>query len=103
MSEQTPHISELLTELWPQYMDEDMYQIVNGAIPETTALLDLQWDHSTYACSIQISRSEADVRPFNPYSIVHREQDRRQGGSSSSGQASHSYDAGAWWPKSGLF
>lgn len=46
MSEQVPAVSSLVAELFPQYMDPDLYQIVNGAIPETTALLDLKWDHS---------------------------------------------------------
>ncbi len=46
MSELTPTISGLVAELFPKYMDQDLYRIVNGGVPETTALLDLQWDHS---------------------------------------------------------
>ncbi len=46
MSELTPSVSGLVAELLPQYMDPDRFAIVNGAIPETTKLLELQWDHS---------------------------------------------------------
>ncbi|KAG8992632.1 hypothetical protein FRB94_011418 [Tulasnella sp. JGI-2019a] len=51
MSELTPTISGLITELWPKYMDTQFTQIVNGGIPETTALLDLQWDHIVFTGS----------------------------------------------------
>jgi acyl-CoA reductase-like NAD-dependent aldehyde dehydrogenase len=35
-SEVSPAVSALLAELIPQYVDKDVLQIVNGAIPETT-------------------------------------------------------------------
>ena len=46
MSEMTPTISSLVAELWPKYMDTDLFAIVNGGIPETSTLLDLKWAHS---------------------------------------------------------
>lgn len=46
MSEMAPAVCALVNELWPKYMDTTVYQLVNGAIPETTELLALQWDHS---------------------------------------------------------
>lgn len=46
MSELSPAVCGLLNELWPKYLDTSVYQLVNGAIPETTKLLELQWDHS---------------------------------------------------------
>ncbi|KAG8862640.1 hypothetical protein FRB96_001199 [Tulasnella sp. 330] len=56
MSELTPNISSLLTDLWPKYMDIEYTQIVNGAIPETTALLDLQWDHILFTGSSTVGK-----------------------------------------------
>lgn len=35
-SEITPATSALLTELIPQYLDNTVYSVINGAIPETT-------------------------------------------------------------------
>jgi aldehyde dehydrogenase (NAD+) len=48
MSEMTPSISSLVAELFPQYLDPDLYAIVNGGIPETTAILALKWAHSKF-------------------------------------------------------
>ncbi|KAK7014195.1 aldehyde dehydrogenase [Favolaschia claudopus] len=44
-SEFNPHCAQLLAELFPKYLDQSAYRIVNGAAAETTALLDLKWDH----------------------------------------------------------
>ncbi|KAI0790454.1 Aldehyde/histidinol dehydrogenase [Abortiporus biennis] len=44
-SESSPACSALIAELVPKYLDQDAYIVVNGAVPETTALLDLRWDH----------------------------------------------------------
>ncbi|PPQ80870.1 hypothetical protein CVT25_001879 [Psilocybe cyanescens] len=44
-SESTPATSALMTELVAKYLDNDLVSFVNGAIPETTRLLELQWDH----------------------------------------------------------
>ncbi|KAH9840998.1 aldehyde dehydrogenase [Rhodofomes roseus] len=44
-SEGAPACSSLLAELFPKYMDQDFFRVVNGAIPETSKLLELQWDH----------------------------------------------------------
>ncbi len=35
-SEQTPAVSALLAELVPQYLDRDLYPIINGGVAETT-------------------------------------------------------------------
>ncbi|CCM04215.1 uncharacterized protein FIBRA_06382 [Fibroporia radiculosa] len=47
-SELVPSISGLLAELLPQYLDQDLYRIVNGAVPEMTKILELKWDHIFY-------------------------------------------------------
>ena len=45
-SELLPATSTLLAELFPQYLDQDLYRVVTGDIPVATRLLELRWDHS---------------------------------------------------------
>ncbi|OSC99242.1 NAD-aldehyde dehydrogenase [Trametes coccinea BRFM310] len=45
-SEQSPACAALITELVEKYLDRDMFHVINGAVPETTAILELPWDHS---------------------------------------------------------
>ncbi|TDL29329.1 NAD-aldehyde dehydrogenase [Rickenella mellea] len=47
-SENTHATSSLLAELVPKYLDRSVFRVVNGGIPETTSLLELQWDHILY-------------------------------------------------------
>ena len=35
-SEQIPATSALVSELIPKYLDNDLYHVVNGSVPETT-------------------------------------------------------------------
>ncbi|KIO24517.1 hypothetical protein M407DRAFT_26122 [Tulasnella calospora MUT 4182] len=56
MSELTPNVSAALTELLPKYLDQDLFRIVNGGIPETTAVLQLQWDHIVFTGSPSVAR-----------------------------------------------
>ncbi|KDQ07572.1 hypothetical protein BOTBODRAFT_59883 [Botryobasidium botryosum FD-172 SS1] len=44
-SELIPKTSSLFAELVPQYLDPELYKVVNGGVPEATKLLELQWDH----------------------------------------------------------
>lgn len=45
-SEILPATSSLLAELFPQYLDQDLYRVLTGDIPVATRLLELRWDHS---------------------------------------------------------
>ena len=45
-SEQTKATSALLAELVPKYLDNDLYHVINGGVPETTKVLEYKWDHS---------------------------------------------------------
>ncbi|KAH9962980.1 NAD-aldehyde dehydrogenase [Russula dissimulans] len=47
-SELIPAFSALLAELFPKYLDPGLYTVINGAVPETTKILELQWDHILY-------------------------------------------------------
>ncbi|KAG6330166.1 hypothetical protein ID866_8923 [Astraeus odoratus] len=46
-SELSPATSGLIAELIPKYLDPDVVRVVQGAIPETTRLLELPWAHSS--------------------------------------------------------
>ncbi|KAG8920444.1 hypothetical protein FRC01_000748 [Tulasnella sp. 417] len=56
MSELTPNIAALVTELFPKYLDQDLFRIMNGGILETTAVLELQWDHIIFTGSPAVGR-----------------------------------------------
>lgn len=47
-SEISAHSAALIASLVPRYLDTSAYAVVTGAVPETTALLDLRWDHILY-------------------------------------------------------
>lgn len=47
-SEITPNLAQLFAELLPKYLDADAYAIVNGAVAETTKLLELKWAHGKF-------------------------------------------------------
>ncbi|KAI0706188.1 Aldehyde/histidinol dehydrogenase [Cytidiella melzeri] len=55
-SEVTAHSAALMAELVPKYLDPSAFAIVNGAVPETTALLDLRWDHIFYTGGVVVGR-----------------------------------------------
>lgn len=45
-SEVAPNYAALLYDLLPKYLDSSAFRVVMGGVPETTKLLELQWDHS---------------------------------------------------------
>lgn len=47
-SEVAPHTAQVLTELLPRYLDSRAYIVINGAVHETTRLLESKWDHIFY-------------------------------------------------------
>ena len=47
-SELAPETSHLLAKLFPAYLDPGAIRVVEGAVDETTELLDLPWDHIFY-------------------------------------------------------
>ncbi|KAI5885611.1 aldehyde dehydrogenase [Schizophyllum commune H4-8] len=60
-SESAAATSALWTELLPKYLDPDLVRVVNGAVPETTRLLELQWDHISYTGSGAVGRIVASA------------------------------------------
>ncbi|KAK0524899.1 hypothetical protein OC835_004428 [Tilletia horrida] len=59
-SELSSHTSQLTAELWAKYMDPETSRVVNGAIPETTALLDQRWEHIFYTGNGTVGRIIAE-------------------------------------------
>lgn len=55
-SEVSAHTAKLIAELWPKYLDPATSRIVNGAIPESTALLDQRWEHIFYTGNGTVGR-----------------------------------------------
>jgi aldehyde dehydrogenase (NAD+) len=47
-SEQAPRSAAVIERIVQEYLDNDCIKVVQGAIPETTALLEQQWDHIFY-------------------------------------------------------
>lgn len=59
-SEVAAHSAKLLSELWVKYLDQDSYRIINGGIPQSTALLDLRWEHIFYTGNGTVGRIVAE-------------------------------------------
>lgn len=55
-SELTPTVSALLASMIEKYLDPNAYVVVQGAIPETTKLLELRWAHILYTGSGRVGR-----------------------------------------------
>lgn len=55
-SEVSATVSETLARLLPQYLDQQAIRLVEGAVTETTALLDQRWDHVFYTGNGTIGR-----------------------------------------------
>ncbi|PKS07507.1 hypothetical protein jhhlp_006111 [Lomentospora prolificans] len=55
-SESSPATAAVITTLFENYLDSDSYTVVNGAVEETTALLDQKWDKIFYTGSNRIGK-----------------------------------------------
>ena len=55
-SELAPATSTAIARLVPEYLDPRCVRVVEGAIPETTALLELPWDHILYTGGGNVGR-----------------------------------------------
>ncbi|KAJ7137785.1 aldehyde dehydrogenase [Mycena epipterygia] len=70
-SESAPVFASLFTELIAKYLDPALIRVVNGAIPETTKLLDLPWDHILYTGGARVGKvvAAAGVKHLTPVSL----------------------------------
>ncbi|KAF9235550.1 NAD-dependent aldehyde dehydrogenase [Melanogaster broomeanus] len=57
--------------LIPKYMDSDVVRVVYGAVPETTKLLELPWDHILYTGSGRVAKivCAAAAKTLSPVSL----------------------------------
>jgi aldehyde dehydrogenase (NAD+) len=55
-SEIAPHTSKVIAKWIPKYMDTTAVQVVEGGVPETTALLRQKWDHIFYTGNGTVGR-----------------------------------------------
>jgi aldehyde dehydrogenase (NAD+) len=70
-SELAPATSKLLARLVPEYLDGDCIRVVEGAVSETTALLDLPFDHILYTGGAAVGRivMAAAARHLTPVTL----------------------------------
>lgn len=55
-SELAPATSALIARLVPEYLDADCIRVIEGAVPEATALLELPFDHILYTGNGNVGR-----------------------------------------------
>ncbi|MBT8095167.1 MAG: aldehyde dehydrogenase family protein [Gammaproteobacteria bacterium] len=55
-SEMAPATSNAIARLVPEYLDPECVKVVEGGVPETTALLELPWDHILYTGGGKVAR-----------------------------------------------
>lgn len=55
-SELSPAVSKVLADLVPKYLDPQAISVIEGAVEETTALLQLQFDHIMYTGNGAVAR-----------------------------------------------
>ncbi|HYB97719.1 MAG TPA: aldehyde dehydrogenase family protein [Candidatus Limnocylindrales bacterium] len=70
-SEMTPATSALIAELIPRYMDNDCIAVVEGAVEETTLLLEQPFDHIFYTGNGRVGRvvMAAAARHLTPVTL----------------------------------
>ncbi|WP_345552401.1 aldehyde dehydrogenase family protein [Microbulbifer aestuariivivens] len=70
-SELSPATSALIAELLPRYLDSDAFVCVEGAVDETSALLEQQWDHILYTGGGRVGRivMSAAARYLTPVTL----------------------------------
>ncbi|XP_012679554.1 aldehyde dehydrogenase family 3 member A2-like [Clupea harengus] len=70
-SELSKHSASLLKELLPQYLDQELYPVVTGGVPETQELLRQRFDHVFYTGNSTVGKlvMEAAARHLTPVTL----------------------------------
>ncbi|CAM4668381.1 aldehyde dehydrogenase family 3 member A2 [Caretta caretta] len=70
-SEISENTAKLVAELIPQYIDKDLYPVINGGVKETTELLKERFDHIFYTGSSQVGKivMEAAAKHLTPVTL----------------------------------
>lgn len=70
-SEQSPNCAAVMQKIMQEALDPDAYTIVQGAIPETSSLLDQKWDKIFFTGSVRTARivSQAAAKNLTPVAL----------------------------------
>ncbi|XP_041521058.1 aldehyde dehydrogenase family 3 member A2 isoform X1 [Microtus oregoni] len=70
-SELSENTAKLLAKLLPQYLDQDLYAVVNGGVAETTELLKQRFDHILYTGNTAVGKivMEAAAKHLTPVTL----------------------------------
>ncbi|XP_057572087.1 aldehyde dehydrogenase family 3 member A2 isoform X2 [Hippopotamus amphibius kiboko] len=70
-SEVSENTAKVLTKLLPQYLDQDLYAVVNGGVEETTELLKQRFDHILYTGNAAVGKvvMEAAAKHLTPVTL----------------------------------
>ncbi|XP_047400025.1 aldehyde dehydrogenase family 3 member A2 isoform X2 [Sciurus carolinensis] len=70
-SELSENTSKILAKLLPQYLDQDLYAVVNGGVEETTELLKQRFDHILYTGNAAVGKivMEAAAKHLTPVTL----------------------------------
>uniref|UniRef100_A0A452QZ11 Aldehyde dehydrogenase, dimeric NADP-preferring n=1 Tax=Ursus americanus TaxID=9643 RepID=A0A452QZ11_URSAM len=55
-SELSENMANLLATIIPQYLDRDLYPVINGGVPETTEMLKERYDHILYTGNTAVGK-----------------------------------------------
>lgn len=55
-SELSENMAQLMANIIPQYLDKDLYPVINGGVPETTEVLKERFDHILYTGSTGVGK-----------------------------------------------
>ncbi|KAI5269599.1 aldehyde dehydrogenase family 3 member A2 isoform X2 [Manis pentadactyla] len=70
-SEVSEHTAKILAKLLPQYLDQDLYVVINGGVEEATELLKQRFDHIFYTGSTAVGKivMEAAAKHLTPVTL----------------------------------
>uniref|UniRef100_A0A8C9PB21 Aldehyde dehydrogenase n=1 Tax=Spermophilus dauricus TaxID=99837 RepID=A0A8C9PB21_SPEDA len=70
-SELSENTAKILAKLLPQYLDQDLYAVVNGGVEETTKLLEQRFDHILYTGNTAVGKivMEAAAKYLTPVTL----------------------------------
>ncbi|XP_054994471.1 aldehyde dehydrogenase family 3 member A2 isoform X2 [Sorex araneus] len=70
-SELSENTAKVLDKLLPQYLDQDLYVVINGGVPETTELLKQRFDHILYTGNTAVGKivMEAAAKYLTPVTL----------------------------------
>ncbi|XP_049730582.1 aldehyde dehydrogenase family 3 member A2 isoform X3 [Elephas maximus indicus] len=70
-SEVSENTAKIMAKLLPQYLDQDLYVVINGGVKETTELLKQRFDHILYTGSAAVGKivMEAAAKHLTPVTL----------------------------------